>query len=388
VAAPIAVNVTVKPALLWSGRKGSDVASLLLMNTDINNTVNVGTDLTALVVPILPNGSIAVDPKSNWYVVGSVAGSAPLVVLPDGQNNFLGLTQGLGNLAIPSIRSPNFLTGVSGWAIFKDGSAEFNNLTIRGTFKGTNFIINASGAFFYSGTPALGNLIVSITNNNGTDSFGNTYGSGIQAYKPNGTGGFFARCIMDNTGSFGLQSNSTAGIGSISSAAAGGGGSAITLQTEGYIGDSFNDLIINSPNAGGLLQWIGFGTQGIETRQPIIIDDPVAGPGTPETWHSLGTLANFTVNRAEYRLTPSGETEMYFDLTSTAASAGTTTFSVTLPVAYRPSSLKFYPLAWTKTIAAGDSPPRVVVASAGGVSIVTTPAVVSGIGGGCFVRLN
>lgn len=85
-------------------------------------------------------------------------------------------------LVTPSIHSPNFITGVSGWTINLDGSAEFNNLTIRGTFTGTDFIINSSGAFFYSGTPANGNLIASITSANGTDGFGNSYIAGITSY--------------------------------------------------------------------------------------------------------------------------------------------------------------------------------------------------------------
>lgn len=57
---------------------------------------------------------------------------------------------GNGNLVITSIQSPDFETGEQGWQIRKDGSAEFNNLTIRGTFNGTDFVINSSGIFFYS----------------------------------------------------------------------------------------------------------------------------------------------------------------------------------------------------------------------------------------------
>jgi hypothetical protein len=37
-------------------------------------------------------------------------------------------------LVIERIESQNFVTGVSGWAIFADGSAEFFNVTIRGDF--------------------------------------------------------------------------------------------------------------------------------------------------------------------------------------------------------------------------------------------------------------
>ena len=85
-------------------------------------------------------------------------------------------------LRLAFLRSPNYAAGVSGWTINQDGSAEFNNLTIRGTFNGTNFVINSSGAFFYNGTPAAGNLIASIASASGTDSHGNTYLAGITSY--------------------------------------------------------------------------------------------------------------------------------------------------------------------------------------------------------------
>jgi hypothetical protein len=85
-------------------------------------------------------------------------------------------------LRIPAIQSPNYSSGSAGWIIRIDGSAEFNNLTIRGTFNGNNFILNASGFFIYSGTPAAGNLIASIAAVAGTDSFGNTYLDGVVSY--------------------------------------------------------------------------------------------------------------------------------------------------------------------------------------------------------------
>jgi hypothetical protein len=33
---------------------------------------------------------------------------------------------------LPALKSPNFVAGVSGWSINRDGSAEFNNVTVRG----------------------------------------------------------------------------------------------------------------------------------------------------------------------------------------------------------------------------------------------------------------
>lgn len=86
----------------------------------------------------------------------------------------------------PAIQSPNYVATVSGWTINADGSAEFNNLTIRGTFNGTDFIMNSSGLFIYSGTPALGNLLISLAPAAGTDSFGNAYEQGIASYVTTG----------------------------------------------------------------------------------------------------------------------------------------------------------------------------------------------------------
>jgi hypothetical protein len=90
-------------------------------------------------------------------------------------------------LRIPAIQSPNYDPGVAGWIIKIDGSAEFNNLTVRGEFRGTNFIINSSGIFLYSGTPALGNLVGSWTTADGTDQYGNGYIAGLTTYGTSST---------------------------------------------------------------------------------------------------------------------------------------------------------------------------------------------------------
>lgn len=94
------------------------------------------------------------------------------------------LTGGQGALVRPAIKSPNFVSGSTGWTIKRDGSVEFNNGVFRGTvtastFLGTDFIINSSGFFVYNGTPAAGNMICSIAAAAGTDSFGNAYGQGF-----------------------------------------------------------------------------------------------------------------------------------------------------------------------------------------------------------------
>lgn len=91
---------------------------------------------------------------------------------------------GGGSLVYPSIHSPGYSAGIRGWSINKDGSAEFNDLTIRGTFFGTDFIISAGGVFLYSGTPAHGNLAISLAPAaTTTDPEGNTVqGGGLAVY--------------------------------------------------------------------------------------------------------------------------------------------------------------------------------------------------------------
>src|SRR6266699_5645013 len=74
------------------------------------------------------------------------------------------ITGNQGTLVRPDIKSPNYVPGVSGWTINRDGTVEFNNGTFRGMvsageFDGTDFVIDADGAFFYSGTPSTPNFL-------------------------------------------------------------------------------------------------------------------------------------------------------------------------------------------------------------------------------------
>lgn len=137
----------------------------LIWNRDLVNTIFIGDRNTLRIgdedlVQIDPNGSIAVDGETDKFVIASVNG-VQVSVIQGGMSNFRGLSIANGSLVLPSLHSPGFVHGVTGWSINKDDSAEFNNLTIRGTFIGTNWFINSSGEFFYTGTPAVGNLSIS-----------------------------------------------------------------------------------------------------------------------------------------------------------------------------------------------------------------------------------
>lgn len=82
---------------------------------------------------------------------------------------------GATKLIRAAIQSPNFLSGVSGWTINRDGSVEFNS----GTFRG---IITNGGMFIYDGTPAAGKLMLAVSPTAGVDAFGNAYQKGFNTY--------------------------------------------------------------------------------------------------------------------------------------------------------------------------------------------------------------
>ncbi len=84
-------------------------------------------------------------------------------------------------LRIPAIQSPNFVSGVSGWTINADGTAQFNQLTL---------IVQATAAavLIYNGVAALGTLIGSWAGTAGTDPYGNAYPAGLSAQQGTLTG--------------------------------------------------------------------------------------------------------------------------------------------------------------------------------------------------------
>lgn len=87
---------------------------------------------------------------------------------------------GVGTIIRTALQSFGFLSGAQGWIVRRDGTAEFNSLTLRG-----KLIIQSStqGVFVYSGAPAAGNLIVSLANANGTDPYGNNYPQGFSTWQ-------------------------------------------------------------------------------------------------------------------------------------------------------------------------------------------------------------
>jgi len=226
---------------------------------------------------------------------------------------------GQGNLIVDSVQSPDFVTGSAGWQIRKDGSAEFNDVVIRG---GT---VVSGLSLYYSGTPALGSLILSIAAAGGTDPYGNTYLAGITSYA---LGGLTFTQLNGGTIAF----NGGGGIQGFSTGAV-------------KIGTGATVVTVAAP-----------------LSLPIAITDPGLPLGTAETWHNITLDAGWTsVVTPQYRLLPDGDVEVRGQITH----AGVTTAvninnSNPIPGAYWPAANRVY-----RPPVAADSAGTVQISSAG-----------------------
>ncbi len=261
------------------------------------------------------------------------------------------ITGGQGALARDQIKSPGFVAGSTGWSIFRDGSAEFNNIVIRGgtTIGGTSL--------YYNGTPALGNLIASISATSGTDTFGNAYEAGIIAY-----GTLSSALIMSTNGSRLISMNE--GKLQIDQGATVPSTDAGTLylnQPGGMVLTSGLDTAGGSTDAAQIGLSAGQPSQPPQALGPsmTIVDTalssavdlylsgviaPTTAAGIPHTWQTPTYKANWSAgtqiiglggDALQYHVMPD-DTLWINGLAKAAAGAGTTLF--TLPAAYRPAT--------------------------------------------------
>jgi hypothetical protein len=244
---------------------------------------------------------------------------------------------GAAALIRAAIKSPNFVSGAAGWQISKDGSAEFNNLIVRGTFDGTDFEINSAGAFFYSGVPAAGNLIISIAPVSGTDPHGNAYPSGLAIYTVISGTTYAIRLgestisganvpglfLVNETGaapfepplfSFGNADNTGAAVEIYSGLALAGSKASFIECADSTLSGVTNGEIVM--RAGQI--------------------DQTGAVAFADQWNTLGPIGNgWSTAHGRYRLTTMGELEIDIALTG-AGATGTLTWPNTLPAAYRP----------------------------------------------------
>lgn len=266
------------------------------------------------------------------------------------------VTGGQGTLVRPAIKSPNYVAGVSGWSINRDGSVEFNDLTLRGTFSGTNYTINASGEFFYGGTPAFGNLVMSFARAPGTDAFGNGYLGGSTVYD---TANKLYINSFSSTFSQGTYSGAAFAVvfdTAQSSSLTNGGGGALTVTGPTRTASGFNDRVILTLLAGQQSQPTGGITPAIvllDSAGNSAVDFTLSGTtiktnnsGSPATWQtpsynanwSASTTFNGTTNWAplQYRLDAEDNVWIAGAFKAGAVAPGTSVFNLVAP--YRPAA--------------------------------------------------
>jgi hypothetical protein len=357
----------------WNGIPGSgDV--VLFANNDINNTWYIGFSNSIAIggpntVPIPPSGTVQLSAARTVYAIAA-KGTTPLVIIPGGGAYFQGLTQGQGQLVLPSVRSPNFITQVSGWTINKDGSAEFNNLTIRGTFFGTNFVLNQNGLFMYDPTETLGNLVVSITAKAVTGPLGESVPPGITIGKVSDVQLELFRDPTFATGIIEFLLNNAAFKNPLIDSAIITGpppfaamlltsGASNTVGFRDAVHHQFNSSdgvssfanmalsYVSDLGATSLFAFMDGSGFGIKACSQLTATDPTTGTGPgniaqSESWHDLRPLQNSFVGTIagryppQYRKTADGTIEVEGFIQLPATYNGVT--FATVPPAYRPGS--------------------------------------------------
>lgn len=288
-----------------------------------------------------------------------------------------------------AMQSPNFVSGSSGWSVNRDGSAEFNNVTIRGS------TIDQGVSLFYSGTPAAGNMIVSIAPAAGTDAYGNAYPQGIATYDGAGhkTGSWNLGNLQTydpvSTGSIGLFPQGTVGLSPMIQIATGGSSSSTPTQLSAFAvttgtGQPFDVATFYGPAstadthqsyaavqlraggtvADGAIGTLGWGNSvysaipfqwnqaGIAAVGIVYAGLPGTGTGTvklaAEVWHTTplsATWSQLAATPCSYRLMPDGTVLLKGTIqTSNTALATNAVIVNALPTGYRPLATSWHPV--------------------------------------------
>lgn len=283
-----------------------------------------------------------------------------------------------------AIQSTPFVHGSVGWSINRDGSAEFNNVAIRGA------TTSQGVSLYYNGTPALNTMIASIAPAAGTDIYGNNYPQGIATYNGAGvkTGSWnlgslvttdpvslgFAEITPQNTTLYSplLQflagGNSSYRLGSLGAATDTvhanqpfevlqlAGASSVTDPNHSYALVEIRGGGTTTDGAVGTLGWANnsFGyipffwnQTGITGVGFLYAATPGTSPAAAESWHTTPLSTNWaaTGEPCRYRLMPDGTvvlTGWAIKSVTTVASGDYVVPIGGLPVGYRPLHRSYF----------------------------------------------
>src|SRR6266496_4081684 len=278
-----------------------------------------------------------------------------------------------GSITRVRFKSPDYSAGVQGWTVNKDGSAEFNNIVIRGGSVVSGTILD------YSPNPGANNLVHSRSPGGGFDSFGNAYLAGDVSYT-NISGTYFA--IQNNSGQ----------IAFYTAASEAGPWSLHVVEkfstTTGYLGFgppgaptlevADNTTAVFHRSTVDLMIATGFNT---------VAEDP-NNLGSREIFHSLGARggpAGWSTDHGRYRLLPTGEIEFDIqinDIASGPGVAGTITWANSpLGASYQPAVTRVAPLATNNNASAVRE--RLFFDTAGNVQVIVGAGTGATRIGGC-----
>lgn len=231
----------------------------------------------------------------------------------------------------PAIQSPNYVAGTTGWAIFADGTAEFNNVTVRG-----NAVVNGTDGSFVELTTQAGAAVLELS----PATTSTTWSSPGLMYANAVTGGAGDIIIQSPTPSPGgisvgtilIRSNDSLNHGSLVQLAAPGTNGQVDLEANGTSGSILMNAINISINAGATLTLTG----------ATIAATSIVGivSNAAETWHTPTLINNFTqaTPALQYRMlaSPPNTVQLYGWITSGATTASGTAICQ-LPAGYRPA---------------------------------------------------
>jgi len=275
-----------------------------------------------------------------------------MALKPQGNNILAGTS-----LAIAQIQSPDYVPGVSGWCIFQNGNAEFN----QGTFRG--YIIGGS-LFIYSGAPALGNPPIAWMSSASTDPSGNTLTPASHVVVGAGQDGS-PQVVLESSAGAGALAFPLPGLSDVPRAEVAVSGSGADFALVGPM-DTTNDLVYMSllsglAAAGGyegflqyqktdgsnlaMLEW-GYPGLAVPFCSGVTAVEPGTGtsatnPAAPESWHNLTWSGGGTFSGiSRYRKMPDNSVRIHVD--GAFASSGSPT--ATLPAGYQPANQAQWPM--------------------------------------------
>lgn len=306
---------------------------------------------------------------------------------PDGARGFRNPILGGGGALLRTLeKSKNFVTGVSGWAIYSNGDVEFNAGVFRGsivagTIGGKRIEINVTSGIINMfdasnrliGTWDSNQQIFQMLGHNPTGAYLTidvnswpyvTLNSNVNLYQPvfmnavdNAIAGGIQNVVISSGAPKTGVNNSVDGRFEIRSSSTDG-----TRPPIAYVRGSFNSPVVD-----------------LQVQGAVRAEDPILLAQTHETWHNVTFAAGWTNQTTtqpacRYRLlaSPPNTVEL-IGRVAHAAVAGTSILTTALPVVYRPLVTQTLPIAALNSTVAPVASPVLSLDTAGVLTFSNLP---------------